>query len=38
MNGYNPRVEKMFSKGKNAVTVAIDHGLFDGRITGMIYL
>jgi len=38
MNGKNLRVEKLFSKGKNAVIVAIYHGLFDGSIPGMIDL
>lgn len=36
MNGKNLRVEKLFSKGENAVIVAIDHGMFDGPIPGMI--
>jgi len=36
MNGKNLRLEKLFSKGNNAVIVAIDHGLFDGPIPGMI--
>ena len=36
MNGKDLRVEKLFSKGKNAVIVAIDHGMFDGPIPGMI--
>jgi len=38
MNGKNLRVEKLFSKGENAVIVAIDHGMFDGPISGMIDL
>jgi DhnA family fructose-bisphosphate aldolase class Ia len=38
MNGKNLRVEKLFSDGKNAVIVAIDHGMFDGPIPGMIDL
>ncbi|MPM78734.1 3-hydroxy-5-phosphonooxypentane-2,4-dione thiolase [bioreactor metagenome] len=36
MNGKDLRIEKLFSKGKNAVIVAIDHGMFDGPIPGMI--
>lgn len=35
MNGKNLRVEKLFNK-TNAVIVAIDHGMFDGPIPGMI--
>lgn len=38
MNGKNLRIEKLFSKDKNAVIIAIDHGLFDGPIPGMIDL
>lgn len=38
MNGKNLRFEKLFSKGENAVIVAIDHGMFDGPIPGMIDL
>lgn len=36
MNGKKLRIEKLFSKGENAVIVAIDHGMFDGPIPGMI--
>ena len=36
MNGKNLRIEKLFNKGSNAVIVAIDHGMFDGPISGMI--
>ncbi len=36
MNGKDLRIEKLFNKGKNAVIVAIDHGMFDGPIPGMI--
>jgi DhnA family fructose-bisphosphate aldolase class Ia len=36
MNGKELRLEKLFSKGNNAVIVAIDHGLFDGPIPGMV--
>ena len=36
MNGKNLRLEKLFNKGENAVIVAIDHGIFDGSIPGMI--
>jgi len=38
MNGKNLRIEKLFSKKNNAVIVAIDHGMFDGPIPGMINL
>jgi DhnA family fructose-bisphosphate aldolase class Ia len=38
MSGKNLRLEKLFSEGKNAVIVAIDHGMFDGPIPGMIDL
>jgi len=36
MNGKNLRIEKLFNKSNNAVIVAIDHGMFDGPIPGMI--
>jgi DhnA family fructose-bisphosphate aldolase class Ia len=36
MNGKFVRLEKLFNKGENAVIIAIDHGMFDGPITGMI--
>lgn len=35
MNGKELRTEKLFNKGKNVVIVAIDHGMFDGPISGM---
>jgi DhnA family fructose-bisphosphate aldolase class Ia len=35
MNGKNLRIEKLFSNDKNAVIIAIDHGMFDGPIAGM---
>lgn len=38
MNGKDLRQGKLFNKGKNAVIVAIDHGMFDGPIPGMINL
>lgn len=38
MKGKDLRLEKLFSKGENAVVVAIDHGMFDGPIPGMINL
>jgi len=38
MNGKNLRFEKLFSRGENAVIIAIDHGEFDGPIPGMIDL
>jgi len=36
MNGKNLRIEKLFNKSDNAVIIAIDHGMFDGPIPGMI--
>ena len=36
MNGKELRIEKLFNKADNAVIVAIDHGMFDGPISGMI--
>src|SRR5690554_6943220 len=38
MNGKDLRLDKLFSRGENAVVVAIDHGMFDGPIPGMIDL
>jgi DhnA family fructose-bisphosphate aldolase class Ia len=38
MNGRNLRFEKLFNKGENAVIIAIDHGLFDGPLPGMVDL
>ncbi|MFH0759539.1 MAG: hypothetical protein V2B15_19785 [Bacteroidota bacterium] len=38
MNGKTLRLEKLFNKGENAVIVAIDHGMFDGPIPGMVDL
>ncbi len=38
MSGKDLRLEKLFSKGENAVVVAIDHGMFDGPIPGMLDL
>ncbi len=38
MNGKHLRLEKLFNRNENAVIVAIDHGLFDGPIPGMIDL
>jgi DhnA family fructose-bisphosphate aldolase class Ia len=35
MNGKDIRMEKLFSKGENAVVIAIDHGYMDGPISGM---
>ncbi|MFZ0283389.1 MAG: hypothetical protein WAL29_17185 [Bacteroidales bacterium] len=35
MNGKELKIEKLFSKGQNAVIIAIDHGMFDGPIPGM---
>ena len=36
MSGKSLRLEKLFNNSDNAVIVAIDHGLFDGPIPGMI--
>jgi DhnA family fructose-bisphosphate aldolase class Ia len=38
MWGRELRLDKLFSKGENAVVVAIDHGMFDGPIPGMLDL
>ena len=38
MTGKELRLDKLFTKGENAVVVAIDHGMFDGPIPGMIDL
>jgi DhnA family fructose-bisphosphate aldolase class Ia len=38
MNGKRLRLEKLFNNSNNAVIIAIDHGLFDGPIPGMINL
>lgn len=35
MNGKELKIGKLFTQGKNAVIVAIDHGMFDGPIPGM---
>ncbi len=35
MNGKSLRLGKLFNGSKNAVIIAIDHGLFDGPIPGM---
>lgn len=35
MTGKDLRLNKLFTKGENAVIVAIDHGMFDGPISGM---
>ena len=35
MSGKDIRLQKLFNQGKNAVIVAIDHGMFDGPIPGM---
>ncbi len=36
LTGRQIRLNRLFSKGENAVVVAIDHGEFDGPIPGMI--
>jgi len=38
MNGTDLRINKLFNQGLNAVIIAIDHGMFDGPIPGMIDL
>ncbi|MFC2087248.1 class I fructose-bisphosphate aldolase [Bacteroidota bacterium] len=38
MSGTNIRIEKLFDREKNAVIIAVDHGMFDGPIEGMINL
>jgi DhnA family fructose-bisphosphate aldolase class Ia len=38
MNGTHLRINKLFNQGSNAVIIAIDHGMFDGPIPGMIDL
>lgn len=35
MKGKELRISKLFNQSDNAVIVAIDHGMFDGPITGM---
>ena len=35
MNGKEIKLKKLFSRDKNAVIIAIDHGMFDGPIPGM---
>lgn len=36
MNGKNLRIEKLFNKSDHAVIIAVDHGMFDGPIPGMV--
>lgn len=38
MTGKEIRLNKLFSDGKNAVVVAVDHGEFDGPLPGMVNL
>jgi DhnA family fructose-bisphosphate aldolase class Ia len=38
MTGKEIRLGRLFSEGKNAVVVAVDHGEFDGPLPGMIRL
>lgn len=38
MNGKEIRISRLFNGKKNAVIIAIDHGMFDGPIPGMINL
>lgn len=35
MTGKDIRIQRLFSRGENAVVIAIDHGYMDGPITGM---
>ncbi len=35
MNGRELRMDKLFSRGENAVVIAVDHGYMDGPIPGM---
>ena len=35
MTGKDIRMNRLFSKGENAVVIAIDHGYMDGPIPGM---
>ena len=35
MTGQEIRLNRLFSKGENAVVIAIDHGYMDGPIPGM---
>jgi DhnA family fructose-bisphosphate aldolase class Ia len=36
MFGQSLRLQKLFNKNENAVIIAVDHGMFDGPIPGMI--
>ena len=36
--GESVRLARLFSEGKNAVIVAVDHGLYFGPLPGMINL
>ena len=38
MTGRDIKFERLFTNGENAVVVAIDHGMFDGPLPGMIDL
>lgn len=38
MTGRDIRLAKLFNKGDNAVVIAVDHGMFDGPIAGMLNL
>jgi len=38
INGKHIRLEKLFSHGEKSVVIAIDHGMFDGPIPGMVNL
>jgi len=35
VNGVSLRLQRLFSDDKNTVIVAMDHGKFDGPISGM---
>ncbi|MHB9036192.1 MAG: class I fructose-bisphosphate aldolase [Armatimonadota bacterium] len=38
MTGRDIKFERLFTNGENAVVVAVDHGMFDGPLPGMINL
>jgi DhnA family fructose-bisphosphate aldolase class Ia len=38
MSGKDIKLQKLFTKGENAVVIAVDHGYMDGPIPGMINL
>lgn len=36
MSGRSLRLQKLFNRNENAVVIAVDHGMFDGPIPGMV--